>query len=226
MKRQMISTSSLSALCFAATLMSAAAVQAGPVTSVVKNGGFETQTMGGPNGDYCYTSLHAGCTLADWNTSGYAVVIGANSGPWGNPSSLTNGQSGLGNFVVGLQMDGATLSQNLTLDAGTQVALSWFDAGRSNWSSGVQTYDVLFAGTILGSFSTEVGQEWSQRNLDFTASGSGALEFRSRNLGNYDRTSFINGVQATATHVPEPQSLALTLVALMAVGLVRRRRSA
>ncbi|MEJ6005368.1 PEP-CTERM sorting domain-containing protein [Paucibacter sp. AS339] len=223
MKKKMISSSSLSFLCLAATLMSAGAAHAGPVTHVVKNGGFETQTRGGPYGDYCYTTVHAGCTLADWTTSGSTVVIASNSGSWGGPSSLANGQTGLGNFVLGLQGDGATLSQYLNLNAGSQVALSWFDAGRSNWSYGLQSYEVSFAGTKLGTFSNNVGQGWSQHNLAFTASGSGALQFRSLNLGGYDRTSFINGVDAAVTQVPEPQSLALVLAGLFAAALLRRR---
>lgn len=78
----------------------------------------------------------------------------------------------------------------------------------------------------LGSYSTEAGQGWSQHTLAFTAGGSGALEFRSLNVGNYDRTSFINGVDAFASvsQVPEPQSFALVLAGLAAVAFVRRRR--
>ncbi len=218
MKKQMISTTLTRALGLAAALLAGVA-QAGVVT----NGGFENQTGSNVNG-YCYTSS-AGCTLADWSTSGGTVVIGANNGDWGGPSSLANGQTGLGNFVLGLQGTNAVLSQYLSLDAGAQVALSWFDAGRSNWS-GQQSYAVSFAGVELGSFSTEAGQGWSQHNLAFTAAGSGQLEFRSLDVGNYDRTSFINGIDAVASvsQVPEPASFALALVGLAAVALVRRRR--
>jgi hypothetical protein len=207
-----------SALGLAAALFAGAA-QAGVVT----NGGFESQTGSSLFG-YCYTSS-AGCTLADWSTSGSTVVIGANNGDWGGPSSLANGLSGLGDFVLGLQGSGATLSQYLSLDTGAQVSLSWSDAGRSNWS-GLQSYAVSFAGVELGSFSTEAGQGWSQHHLAFTASGSGTLEFRSLNVGNYDRTSFLNGIDAVASvsQVPEPQSFALVLAGLAAVAFVRRRR--
>ncbi|MCV2354203.1 PEP-CTERM sorting domain-containing protein [Paucibacter sp. B2R-40] len=223
MKKQMISTSFYSALSLAATLMLAATAQAGPVTHVVKNGGFETQT-GSNLGGYCYT-YQAGCTLADWTSSGNTVVIGANSGAWGGPSSLANGQTGLGSFVLGLQGTDAKLSQYLTLDAGTQVALSWFDAGRSNWSNGLQSYEVSFAGASLGIFSNSVGQGWNQHNLAFTASGSGALQFRSLHVSDFDRTSFINGIDAVASisQVPEPQSFALVLMGLAAVAVARRR---
>jgi hypothetical protein len=223
MKKQTNSTSLSSALCFAATLFLAATAQAGPVNHVVKNGGFETQT-GSSSGGYCYTNS-AGCTLSDWTTSGGTVVIGSNSAAWGGPSSLANGQTGLGSFVLGLQGTGATLSQYLTLDAGTQVALSWFDAGRSNWSTGLQSYEVSFAGVSLGSFSNSVGQGWNQHNLAFTAGGSGALQFRSLHVSDFDRTSFINGIDAVASvsQVPEPQSFALVLMGLAAVAVVRRR---
>jgi MYXO-CTERM domain-containing protein len=217
MKNPMIKSTLKSAICAAALLLAGAA-QAG----VVSNGGFETQT-GSSLGGYCYT-YQAGCTLSGWTTSGNTVVIGANSGAWGSPSSLTNGQTGLGSFVLGLQTTDAKLSQYLTLDAGAQVALSWFDAGRSNWS-GLQSYAVSFAGVELGSFSTEAGQGWSQHNLAFTAAGSGKLEFRSLDVGNYDRTTFINGVDAIASvsQVPEPQSLALALTGLATLALLRRR---
>jgi len=219
MKRMTLSQLTRSAACLIA--LSAGAAQAG----IVSNGGFENQT-GSNLGGYCYT-YKAGCSVSGWSSTGSngTVVIGANSGAWGTPSSLANSLGGLGNIVIGLQGNSSTISQTLNLDANSLIELSWYDAGRSNWS-GLQSYSVSFGGKDLGTFSTNAGQGWSQHQLRFTASGSGLLEFRSLNLGSYDRTSFINGVQATATQVPEPQSLALTLVALMAVGLVRRRRSA
>ncbi|MBT9494048.1 MAG: PEP-CTERM sorting domain-containing protein [Paucibacter sp.] len=208
----------LNSVACGAALLLAGGAQAGVVT----NGGFETQTGSSLSG-FCYTSS-AGCTLAGWDTNGGTVVIGANSGAWGGPSSLANGQAGLGSFVLGLQGTGATLSQYLTLDAGAQVALSWFDAGRSN-HSGLQGYEVTFAGAELGTFSTQAGQAWGQHNLSFTANGSGVLAFRSLNVGSYDRTSFINGIDAVASvsQVPEPQSLALALTGLATLALLRRR---
>lgn len=192
--------------------------------NLLTNGSFETLQSALPGNDYCYLGTTCSSTqLTGW--SGNVPVMTSNNGPWGVPSALAGWNAGLGQQQIGLQGSNSVLSQFVTLAQPSTIALSWFDAGRSNYS-GTQQYTVSFGGIDLGTFTTNASQGWAQQSLNFNATGSGALQFRSLNIGNYDRTSFIDNVALTArvSAVPEPQSLALVLAGLAVLPAVMRRR--
>lgn len=159
--------------------------------------------------------------------TGNVPTMASNNGPWGTPSNLGNWNAGFGSQQIGLQGSASLLAQVVALGTASQLTLSWFDAGRSNHNFGHQQYTVSFAGVDLASFTTGTGQAWAEHSLSFEATGGGELKFRSLNVGHYDRTSFIDDVRlvAVAATVPEPQSLALVLLSLAAVGAVSRRKS-
>lgn len=208
-------------------LMSAGA-QAQSSPNLIQNGSFEDNTYNASTG-YCYGSA---CGLTGWTlseiTQGGGALIGANSGAWGTPSSLSDAASMVnGDFVVGLQGSAGGVSQTLTLSAGS-FELSWADANRSN--HGVdQNYRVSFNGAQLGSdFSTVRGAGWQSRTLNFNvAQGvTGALSFQGLIVA--DATSFIDNVSLKQTGmvaaVPEPEAYALMLACLGVFGFSMRKR--
>ncbi len=215
-------------IALAATIgLASAGAHAQSSPNLIQNGSFEDNTYKASSG-YCYGSA---CGLTGWTLSeivnGGGVLIGAYSGAWGNPSSLSDAASMVnGDFVVGLQASSGSVSQTLDLSAGS-YELSWADANRSNYGFD-QSYRVSFNGAQLGSdFSTVLGAGWQSHTLSFTvAQGvTGALRFQG--LTTTDGTSFIDNVSLVQTSaVPEPESLALALAGLVVVGQIARRRRA
>jgi hypothetical protein len=155
-------------------------------------------------------------TVAGWD--GTFVSIAASSSPWQTPGSLSGFDSSFGNYVAGVQADGA-LSQLVTLDAGT-YQLSWFDANRGN----NQNFEVLFNGVELGSYTTTTADGWKLQYLTFTLSAqtTGLLTFQGETIfGQSDSTTLID--KASLMAVPEPGSLALMLAGVTGLLAWRRR---
>jgi hypothetical protein len=193
--------------------------------NLLTNGSFESAVSGRPAGGFCY--LGSSCTGAMPGWTGNVPTMASSNSPWGTPSSLGNWNASFGSQQIGLQGSNSVLAQAIALDTPSRMTLSWFDAGRSNHNAGNQQYTVSFAGVDLGTFTTGTRQAWAEHSLSFDVTGGGALQFRSLNVGNYDRTSFIDDVRLTAVaaNVPEPQSLAMVLLGLAVVGAVSRRKS-
>lgn len=197
-------------------------------TNVVQNGGLDGVTSG-----YVYNgvapSIQAampGFGYTDGVVQGWTgsfVSIASGNGAWGSPSTLPGGGSQLGGSVAGIQADG-TLSQLLTLDAGTYV-LTWLDANRYGGSN--QSYAVSFNGDALSTtaFDTTVGGGWHQESLTFTVAEqtTGDLTFAGlKGWTTGDATAFIDNVSLSA--VPEPTST--LMLAIGVLGLVAWRRRA
>ncbi len=186
--------------------------------------------LNGTTSDYVYnaapasvTTFYGGVpteagTVNDW--SGSFVSITATSGPWGNPSGLAGFDAAtFGGYVAGVQADG-TLTQALTLAAGTYT-LSWSDANRG----ANQTYSVLFDGAAVGTYHTVAGAGWDMESVIFTTDGGTGLSFvGGTSFGTTDATSFIDKVSVTA--VPEPTSLLMMAVATLGLLAWRRRTQA
>jgi hypothetical protein len=204
------------------TAMQAQAFAPAP-TEYVKNGNFET---GSDNGEFCYLNATS-CTVSDWSSAGGGTVnIDSNSGAWNNPSALAGwSPDGLGH-VIGLQGT-TTFSQNLTLPSSGTYHLSWVDAGRNaapTLANPVNAlYTVSFAGALLNTFTVNIGQSWQSHGLDFFADGPGLLQFAGINQGG-DGTAFIDRVSVTSA-VPEPETYAMLLAGLGALGFMGRRRA-
>ena len=207
-----------------AVAFGAAAMAAQANTNLLTNGSFDGSTESYTyNGTPPSVATNYGAvpvttgTVAGWD--GAFVSIAASSGPWQTPGSLAGFDASFGNYLAGVQADGA-LSQQLTLDAGT-YQLSWFDANRGN----DQTFQVLFDGVELGSYTTTSGAGWQSQTLTFTLAEqtSGLLTFQGETIfGQSDSTSFID--KASLTAVPEPGSMTLMLLGVL--GLVAWRRRA
>ena len=203
----------------AALALLAATASAQADTNLLVNGSFE---QAGPSfaaaGSYCYLGyapLECG-SLPGW--SGKLPVIASSSGAWGIPSGLSGWDSAQGDILIGLQNTSYAV-QNVGLAAGI-YALTWSDAGRSNYGSGT-SYIVSFDGQDLGTYSTTLGQGWATHTLAFTAAGAGDLRCQGLSI-NADGTAFVDNVRLTAA-VPEPASLVLILAGLVSIGLAARR---
>jgi hypothetical protein len=194
---------------------------AAQAANLVTDGSFEATGASFPAGSYCYIGYAPiDCALPSGSPwSGTAALILASSGPWQTPASLGGFAASQGNVVLGLQ-NFSTISQALTLSAGSQT-LTWLDAGRNYGNS--QSYDVIFGGNTLGTFTTTAGQAWSGHTLTFTAAGAGTLTFKGLGLA-YDGTSFIDNVSVTAA-VPEAGTWAMMLLGLTGVAAAARRRA-
>ena len=194
--------------------------------NLLTNGSFESAVPGLSAGGYCYLGSTCSGAMPGW--TGNVPTMASNSGPWFTPFNLGNWNAGFGSQQIGLQGSTSVLGKAVTLGTASPMTLSWFDARSGNHNFGHQQYTVSFAGVDLASFTTGTGQAWANHSLSFEATGGGKLKFRSLNVNNYDRTSFIDDVRLTvvATPVPEPQSLAIVLLGLAVVGAVSRCRSA
>ena len=179
--------------------------QASP--EMVTNGSFEAPGFALPAGSYCYLNLPGlECgSVPSW--SGAFPLMLSNSGPWGNPGTP------FGDVLIGLQ-NTSNADQSLALSAGT-YSLSWSDAGRGNYGTGAEQYQVSFDGVTLASSTVAMGAAWQTHTLTFAASGAGVLSFQGLSSGG-DSTAFIDNVSVSA--VPEPEVFGMMLLGLCLIG--------
>lgn len=185
---------------------------------LLTNGSFESATA--LNGDgYCY-----GCgTIEGWSGVN-ALQVASNSAPWGQPGASAGFDASFGVQVAGIQNQ-YTMEQSIT-GAGGLYTLSWYDAGR--WGDEGQMYQVNFGGSTIGTFSVNAGQGWSFNSFTFTAA-AGAQQLAFVGVGSQaDGTVFLDKISLTGgaavSPVPEPESLAMMLAGLGALGGVARRQ--
>lgn len=198
--------------------------QAAHSAELVTNGGFESAVNLTSDG-YCYggvAGLDCG-TIEGW--SGWApVVVDKDSAAWGTPGTLGGFDVSNGEQVAALQ--NSYVLQQTVNGGGGLYTLSWWEAGYS-LGSDPQTYTVSFGGTQLNpTFSTPVGRGWVQQVLSFNSTGG--TELLSFTGTSTSGVVFIDNVSLSGalpvSPVPEPESLAMMLAGLGALGMAHRRQ--
>ena len=225
----------LTALALAATgLLASAATLAAPV-SLITNGSFEALPVGLGDGEWTVLS-----SLAGWTAD-------ATSGVEVRRNSAGTAQDGLvfaeldtnaGTFGAS-SFDSSTnswISQSVATLAGTHYTLSWYYAPRAGEAADTNAIDVLWNGVKLttsnGSGMGANGGVWQQYSFDVVGTGTDVLKFAAGGKadavgGSLDNVSLVAvaGLQAAAA-VPEPATVGLAGVALLAMAFARRRRRA
>jgi hypothetical protein len=128
------------------------------------------------------------------------------------------------------------MDHTVTIGIAGDYKLTWSDAGRASYfggASGNQTYDVLFNGVVLDSFSTTTGSAWATHSLVFSSGvGSFTLELLGKtssgdNSALLDNFSLTPSEETGGSEVPEPRAVSAMLMGLfLFMGWVRRRNRA
>ena len=243
-------TSFFQAAAFGLAFMAPTAAMASP--NLVQNGDFEQTTMTDGQGNFTPEQITT-TNLADWSTTGYNFVFGANTastvGSTGQNGQLTlyNGSAVPGGAILGqsptggnfVGADGAydvgAITQTLTgLTKGASYAVSFSWAGvQQSGYTGVTTeqWIVGFGGqtqsTAVVTDASHGFTGWMNQTFTFKADGtSDVLSFLAAGTPPGEPPfSLLDGV--SAVQVPEPSTLALLAgAAALCVGFtIRRARS-
>lgn len=149
--------------------------------------GFESPGVGsGTFGAFAY-----GPTGTPWAFSGYAGITGNGSG-----FTAQNANSPEGAQVAFLQMAGSSISQTITFAAGT-YAIAFDAAQRVQWQSGLQDFQVLVDGSVVGTFKPAAGSAYAafQTGAFTVAAGPHTITFKGLDSAGGDNTAFIDAVQ-------------------------------
>lgn len=125
----------------------------------------------------------------------------------------------------GSTSEGGTLFKFLNLTGGTTYQLS-FDLAGNNVPGGGYPSDIVDVtfGSAAGTYTLDPGDGFSTRTLSFTAGGNGSFALLFHNRGGDNAGALLDNVSVTA--VPEPETYAMLLAGLGAIGFMQRRRQA
>lgn len=201
----------IAASLFAAPLFALAA----PV-NLLTNGSFESTAVG--NGSYVILG-----TIPGWTVGPLGVELRNNVA-----GSAFNGS----NFVELDTTGNSWISQTLNTVLGTNYTLSFSYANRPDNRGAASNGLSWSIGGLGGNVGADTSTTWQTFTTTFAGTG-GAMTLRFGAIGTSDSygTSLDNvsiigtaGAGGNAGNVPEPQSLALLLAGIGAMGLVLRRR--
>ena len=164
-------------------------VAAVPAPVLPANAGFESPSVGsGTFYAFAYDPTNAG-----WAFAGNAGITGNGSGFTAqNPDAPEGGQVGF------LQFAGSTISQSLTLAAGTYV-VNFQAAQRVQWQYGRQDFQVLVDGAAVGTFKPASGTYAGYSTGAFAvAAGAHTIAFAGLDTAGGDNTAFIDAVRVVA----------------------------
>ena len=126
-----------------------------------------------------------------------------------------------------------TLGSNVRMDHATgTLELSWLEGSRPDifggGYKGDQSYEVWLGTSLLGTFSTSSGQDFTARNVTASVTGGSSYYLIFHGLSQGDNTAFLDDVSASITpSVPEPATWAMLIAGFFATGgAIRRRRGA
>lgn len=161
-------------------------VPAVPSSAPVLDSGFENPSVG----SNAFGAFALDPMGSAWQFNGTAYVSGNGSGFTAlNPAAPEGGQVGV------LQMAGSSISQTISLAAGT-YAIDFLAAQRIQWQTGMQDFQVLLDGAIIGTFTPTDGTYRQYQTNTFTATaGVHLLQFVGLNSMGGDNSAFIDSVQ-------------------------------
>jgi O-glycosyl hydrolase len=165
------------------------------------NAGFESPSVGSESyGSFAFSPAGAG-----WTFAGSAGFSGNGSGFTGlNPNAPEGTQ------VAFLQMAGSSISQTLSLAAGT-YAVQFMAAQRILWQYGQQDFEVLVDGATVGQYTPPADGVYSTFQTEplTLASGPHTIEFLGLDTSGGNHTAFIDAVRivpAVASTAPVSDS--------------------
>jgi hypothetical protein len=167
---------------------------------------------------------------AGWNvTSGTVDLVGAGTvTPFsfaGYPTYAIG--AGHGKFIDldGSLFNAGVLSKGLLLNAGTSYTLSFELAGKHRLLGGSSdAVSVLFGTSALSPTPVLISNTaWTSYSVSFTPSVTQSYNLSFSNSGNDNIGALLDNVTVTSA-VPEPQTLALLAIGMLAMGALRRRR--
>jgi hypothetical protein len=199
-----------------------------PARADLMNGSFESPVLA--SNTFCING--STCPTIDGWTGGFYVINGS-PGPITPMTPLPDGVQ----FAM-IQATG-TLDQTVNIGVADSYQLSWADAGRAVYigASGNESYDVLFDGNLLGSFSTTSNSAWTTHSVTFSSgTGNFTLEIAGKTpfsvgdnsvlLDNFVLAPFEAEHMPDMSQVPEPRALSVMVMGLFLLGgWLRRTRN-
>ena len=212
--------------------------------SIIANGSFENVSPALATNGICttnqtiYPSVSPGaypaCSATGW-TGNYQIGNGKTIGVFGVSFGIPQPDPNGSNTLI-LQAErnvAPTATQSIDLPTTGNYALSFYVANRSSpaASSGPQTVSALLDGSVIsGGVYSNLPDAWTLETLDFNASGgTHTLTFEGLDEASGAATANVSAflddasISPVTTATPEPSTLALLGLGLLAVAILTHR---